>query len=188
MASRRASAVPRTVQLPGQEKKLPKLALYFLTASIDIVCSKVVGVVPAPGVQFIRSAVIFLLYREWVLALVCGFFLPAMVPLTVICCLKRSWAAFRTNALAAVDKERARMAAASGPPRSAGVPQHHTAHTAHTAQSGQATQGGGRGDRPRPPGETSGYDVSAVSGEEVVELTSWAASTASGGSCPRARR
>lgn len=45
------------------------------------------------------------------------------------------------------------MAAASGPPRSAGVPQHHTAHTAHTAQSGQATQGGGRGDRPRPPGE-----------------------------------
>lgn len=97
MASRRASAVPRTVQLPGQEKKLPKLALYFLTASIDIVCSKVVGVVPAPGVQFIRSAVIFLLYREWVLALVCGFFLPAMVPLTVICCLKRSWAAFRVS-------------------------------------------------------------------------------------------
>lgn len=97
MASWRASAVPRTAQLPGQESKLPKLALYFLTASIDIVCSKVVGVVPASGVQLIRSAVMFILYREWVLALVCGFFLPAMVPLTVICCLKRSWVAFRVS-------------------------------------------------------------------------------------------
>lgn len=97
MEGRRDSAVPRAAHLPRQGNKLPEWVVFFLTASIDIVCSKGVGVVPSSGVDLIRAAVMFTLYREWVLAIACGFFLPTMVPLTAVCLLKNTWVAFRVS-------------------------------------------------------------------------------------------
>lgn len=97
MAGRRPPAVPRTAGLPQQQFKSPEWALFFLTATLDIVCSKGVGLIPTSGVRLVRFAVMFILYREWALAITCGFFLPVMVPLTAICFMKRSWVAFRVS-------------------------------------------------------------------------------------------
>ncbi|CAB1099404.1 unnamed protein product [Ectocarpus sp. CCAP 1310/34] len=145
----------------------PEWAIFMVAIIADLVSAA--GLLPVERLSLFRGLAVFLLYKEWALASACGFVLPRVVPLIAVCFLKQKWRAFkasaqeRLNALAATANERAGV--------STNVP--------HAGMGGNTSAH--RHSRHSQEGKVSGYDVSSVSGEEVVELSSWAAETASVG-------
>lgn len=84
-----------TVSASRQEHPLREWMIFALAVTVDISFSA--GFVPSEYSRVLRSLVIFFLYREWTLALACGFLLPRFLPLTGVCFLKQKWLAFKVS-------------------------------------------------------------------------------------------
>ncbi|CAM9718885.1 unnamed protein product [Ectocarpus sp. 8 AP-2014] len=145
----------------------PEWAIFMVAVIADLVSAA--GLLPVERLSLFRGLAVFLLYREWALAFACGFVLPRVVPLIAVCFLKHKWRAFKASA-----QERLNAVAATANER-AGV----STNVPHAGMGGNTSAH--RNSRHTQEGEVSGYDVSSVSGEEVVELSSWAAETTSVG-------
>lgn len=83
------------VNVARPERQLPEWGVFALAVTADI--SSAAGFVPSEYLAVLRSLVIFCLYREFVLALVCGFVMPRFVPLAGVCFLKQKWLAFKVS-------------------------------------------------------------------------------------------
>lgn len=83
------------VDVARQELRPPEWVVFTLAVTADI--SIAAGFVPFEYLAVFRSLVIFCLYREFTLALVCGFVLPRFVPLAGVCFLKQKWLALKVS-------------------------------------------------------------------------------------------
>eukprot|EP00752_Nemacystus_decipiens_P004778 g4349.t1 len=152
----------RAESAAGAERRPPQWAIFVIAVIADLVSA--FGFVPAQYEALLRCVVMYCLYREWGLALVCGFILPRSLPLAGVCFLKQKWLALKISAQGQL---KVMAAAANG---------RATDRSPHMEQAGEGGNPLNHRSNGRVPGrEVSGYDVSAVSGEEVVELSSWEA-------------
>ncbi|CAN0312419.1 unnamed protein product [Pylaiella littoralis] len=164
------------VDIAGRGRQPPEWVVFVLAVTADI--SYAAGFVPLGYLAVVRSLLMYCLYREWVLALICGFALPRFVPLSGVCFLKQKWLAFTDKlevlTVEANERRAATTAAAAASASAANAPDVQQADVARKSSSSQRKQQRARG-------EVSGYDVSAVSGDEVVEISSWKTQKASSG-------
>lgn len=74
----------------------PQWAVFILAVIADLLGAG--GFVPAEYHAILRGVVMYCLYREWGLAIVCGWFLPLSLPLAGVCFFKQKWMSLKVSA------------------------------------------------------------------------------------------
>lgn len=83
------------IRVAGNKYQPPEWTTYAVAVAADLIVAA--GIIPSAHLTLYRSGALFLLHRNWVLALACGFLLPRVVPLTLVCFLNYQWEAFKVS-------------------------------------------------------------------------------------------
>lgn len=86
----------RAESFAGSERQPPQQwAIFLIAVMADLLAA--FGFVPPEYEALLRAVVMYCLYREWGLALACGFVLPRSLPLAGVCFLKQKWLALKVS-------------------------------------------------------------------------------------------